>query len=190
MHRVGLTLSCPAMAHAMATARLVASVVVAGLAGCSRASAPPPAPEPIAEPGPIEPAPAPSVASASASAEPAPTPAPSASASASTDTAKPSECASAKDERERLTCETKSEFGSFVASHQSCKAVAECTVVTGSCPFGCYVAVTKTAEAETVKTLAALGDRLEKAGHKCVYRCMNPPTATCDAGRCATAPAK
>jgi hypothetical protein len=174
----------------MATLGAVA-VVFAALGACSRASTPPPSAEPVAEPGPSEPAPP--VSAEPAPAEPAPaepSPAPAPAASASGAAATPGECASAKDERQRLTCETKAELASFVAAHQSCKSAAECTVVTGTCPFGCYVAVTKAAEAETVKTLSALGDRLEKAGHKCVYRCMNPPSATCDAGRCATAPAK
>jgi hypothetical protein len=161
------------MAHRLVSWFAVAVV----LGGCSRASAPPAASDPVAEP----------VASAPvASAEPAPAePAPAPSASTE---AKPGGCAGAEDDRTRMTCEAKEELSSFVASHQSCASATECTVVTGSCPFGCYIAVAKSAEAETVKKLGALGDKLEKAGNKCMYRCMNPPKATCEAGRCGTAP--
>jgi hypothetical protein len=168
-------------------------LLAAALGGCSRASSPPPAPEPAGSPSPpavsaavtpeVDPAPAspsstavasPAVSASTASAEPAPT-----------DCSKQEGSA---DPRARATCEAKEEFRAFVSSHQSCSSAADCTIVTGSCPFGCFVPVTKASREETLAKLGSLGERLDKAGHRCVYRCMSPPTEACVQGRCSAAP--
>jgi hypothetical protein len=88
--------------------------------------------------------------------------------------------------RARLTCETKEEFRAFVAGRQSCAAASDCAIVSGSCPFGCYVPVRKGAASEVTAKLEELGGRLDKAGHRCVYRCMGPPAPACVDQRCAS----
>jgi hypothetical protein len=90
--------------------------------------------------------------------------------------------------RSRATCEAKEEFRSFVAARQSCSSAAECTIVSGSCPFDCYVPVRANVRAEVTAKLETLGARLDKAGNRCVYRCVGPPVAACDAGRCVAGP--
>lgn len=152
--------------------RTASLFVVLALFACSRASAPPPPPSEPAQP-------LPSAESAKA------TPGPAASADGTWMT--PKDCAGvdAADARARATCDAKEEFRSFVAARQACTSPAECTIVTGSCPFGCFVPVAKSSEVAVVSKLGELGDRLDKAGHRCVYRCMSPPEATCLEGRCA-----
>jgi hypothetical protein len=161
----------------------------AAVAGCARSSAPPPAADPVTSPSPPTSSttamPEPTAASPSSTASTAP--APSSTPSSQPTTA--SECASAdKSPRERATCEAKEEFGAFVATHQSCTTAADCTIVTGSCPFGCFVPVTKASREATVAKLSALGDKLDKEGNRCVYRCMSPPVEACVEGRCVTGP--
>jgi hypothetical protein len=86
-----------------------------------------------------------------------------------------------------VSCEAKQEFAAFVATRQSCSTSRDCSIVTGACPFDCYVpAATADVPAVTQK-LGELGDRLRRAGQRCVYRCMNQPAAACVDGRCATA---
>jgi hypothetical protein len=88
--------------------------------------------------------------------------------------------------RSRMTCETKEEFRAFVATRQTCAAASDCTNVSGACPFGCYIPVAKASAADVQSKLEKLGKRLDEAGHRCVYRCMGPPSEACVEGRCAT----
>jgi hypothetical protein len=90
--------------------------------------------------------------------------------------------------RSRATCETKEEFRAFVATRQACSSASECTIVSGSCPFGCFVPVAKRSSTEVTAKLQALGARLDKAGDRCVYRCMGPPSDACEDGRCVSGP--
>ncbi|MDF3065273.1 MAG: hypothetical protein K0R38_874 [Polyangiaceae bacterium] len=189
------------------TAVALALTIAAALGACSRVSSPPPAADTAVAPSPpvarttgaapTEPSnsaaePSNSAAEPSNSAaEPSNSAvaAPVASEGASPWTAA-SDCSDkSADARTRATCEAKEEFRAFVASHQSCASAADCTIVTGSCPFGCFVPVTKASRAETLAKLGALGDRLDKAGHRCVYRCMSPPGEACVAGRCSASAA-
>jgi hypothetical protein len=140
------------------------------IGACARTSPPPPASEslqpvqsaPVAAPmaAPLMPA------APSASASPAPVPhqpaLPAAGASAA----------------------AKEEFVAFVASRQACASASECTIVPGSCPFGCFIPAASASAAEVTAKLTALGERLEKIGNRCVYRCMAPPTARCVEHRC------
>jgi len=153
------------------------------LAACSRASSPPPASDATAAPSSAAPTTEPLPPATSAAAEPAP----AASATASP-WATPGDCSDKSESRERATCEAKEEFRAFVAGHQSCQSAADCTIVTGSCPFGCFVPVAKASQAETIAKLGSLGDKLDKAGNRCVYRCMAPPAEACVAGRCSAGP--
>lgn len=86
--------------------------------------------------------------------------------------------------RSLATCRAKEEFRAFVAARQSCSSATQCTIVVGSCPFGCFVPVAKTSSADVVAKLETLGADLDKAGNRCVYRCMSPPAGACVAGRC------
>jgi hypothetical protein len=183
--------------------------------GCTRTSAPPPASD-AAAPAPPSPAsvdsqpqpaatspasalptsePAPA-ASAQASAAPAPAaPAPAAPVSANPWTT-PHVCskpAAAPDQppeqrkRSQTTCAAKEEFRSFVAARQACTAASQCSVIVGSCPFGCFVPVATAAVSEVKAKQQTLDARLDQAGARCMYRCMNPPAAACVDGRCSTA---
>jgi len=110
---------------------------------------------------------------------------------ASTDTAvQPSETpaspATSPPAAPHVTNQTKAELDAFVATRQTCAADADCVNVQGACPFGCYIPVVKTAEAETQAKLEDLVERLEKADRRCVYKCSAPPTAACLDGRCVT----
>jgi hypothetical protein len=86
--------------------------------------------------------------------------------------------------RSRMNCEAKQELRSYVAERQRCAAATDCSIVMGSCPFGCYIPVAKASASELTAKLSALGSRLDQAGHRCVYRCMAPPAAACVEGRC------
>ena len=173
-----------------------------GLMGaCARASSPPPGSDslqlvpsvPIAAPllptGPAAP---------SASAIPAPVPhqpaLPSSVASAAP--AAPSTCDELEASpqfrelppdaraRSRASCAAKEDLSAFVASRQACKSASDCTIVPGSCPFGCFVPAANAAAAEVTAKLRALGERLDKIGNRCVYRCMAPPAPRCVEHRC------
>jgi hypothetical protein len=78
----------------------------------------------------------------------------------------------------------KEEFVAFVASRQACASANDCAIVPGSCPFGCFVPVANAAAAAVTAKLAALGERLDKTGNRCVYRCMAPPVPRCVEHRC------
>jgi hypothetical protein len=84
------------------------------------------------------------------------------------------------------TEQTKAEFKAFVATRQTCSNDADCIVVFGTCPFGCYVAAAKSAAAEVTAKLQELADRLDKSGPRCMYKCTESPPAVCRSGRCAT----
>ncbi len=170
------------MAHRIVSGFEAAFLVAVGMFGCTPASSPPQASEPT-QPTPSS-TPADVAPTPSASTE-APVTAPPAASASATNPTPPSDCSSHQaGSRERATCDAKEEFNGFVATHQSCSSASQCTIVTGSCPFGCFVPVAKSAEAETLKKLTSLGDQLDKAGHRCVYRCMAPPAPSCVEGRC------
>jgi hypothetical protein len=86
----------------------------------------------------------------------------------------------------RLTCETKEEFRAFVATRQACKSASDCAIVSGSCPFDCYVPIAKAGEREVRAKLDALSARLDKAGNRCMYGCISSPEVECVDGRCDT----
>ena len=88
--------------------------------------------------------------------------------------------------RSRVSCEAKQEFAAFVATRQTCTTARDCSIVTGACPFDCYVPTATAAVSEVNQKLTELGDRLRRAGQRCVYRCMNEPPPACVAGRCTT----
>ena len=143
----------------------------------------PPAPAESAPPGPPASAPA-----ASASAAPS-NPWTTAEDCSRFDTAPEYRDLSAEDRaRSRATCDAKEEFRAFVATRQTCSNASDCTNVSGSCPFGCYVPVVKAAAPAVTAKLETLATRLDKAGHRCVYRCTAPPSEACVDGRCTTAP--
>lgn len=133
------------------------AVVVSALVGCSHSRTP---------------------ASSTESVEPIESPAPSAVSPASNTP----DAVSAPEVREQATAELES----LVASRKTCSSDADCVNVSGACPFGCYIPVVKSAEAEVTAKLQELTERLDKAGHRCVYKCMAPSPAVCRAGRCAT----
>jgi hypothetical protein len=192
-------------AAGLRAAALVGSVTLAH-GGCARASSSGPSSEAAAPPAPSM-APdsaAPPARAASSSGPPLPA-APLRSASAPPPSPPPaSRWATAEDcsrlesgsgsgdgrseqrARSLLTCKTKEELRSFVASRQACESSDQCVVVAGSCPFGCYVPVARVSAAEVSAKLQALGARLDEAGQRCVYRCMSPPSAACVGGRCST----
>jgi hypothetical protein len=86
--------------------------------------------------------------------------------------------------RSRASCAAKEEFAAFLAARQACASATDCTVVPGSCPFGCFVPAANAAAAEVTAKLTALGERLDKTGNRCVYRCMGPPAPRCVEHRC------
>ncbi|HEY3493648.1 MAG TPA: hypothetical protein VGK73_03135 [Polyangiaceae bacterium] len=90
--------------------------------------------------------------------------------------------------RSRSTCEAKEEFRAFVSARQKCSSANECTNLSGACPFGCFVPVAKSSASAVKTKLETLGARLDKAGNRCVYRCMGAPAEACVDGRCALAP--
>ena len=101
----------------------------------------------------------------------------------------PSDCSKANasaSQRARVlaTCQAKEEFRSFVAARQSCKAASDCAVVSGACPFGCFVPAAKASVSEVTAKLDQLGALLDQAGGRCVYRCVGRPAAACVEGRC------
>jgi hypothetical protein len=71
-------------------------------------------------------------------------------------------------------------FEAFVAAHQECETVADCTLIMPGCPLGCYVAVDAASAAEAEQV--ALAARAE--GPACVYRCALPPALACEDSRC------
>ena len=190
---------------------LVLFLVTTG-AACSRASSPVPASESAVRPSPsaaamdARPEPiAPASTPVSVPAEPASPPSASAAVASPSSTpsnpkTKAEDCSrydsapehrnlSAEDRaRSRTTCEAKEEFRAFVAARQTCSSAGECTSVAGACPFGCFVPVARSAASEVTSKLDALGARLDKAGNRCVYRCMGAPSAACVDGRCAAGP--
>jgi hypothetical protein len=175
------------------------------LVDCSRVGTPAPAPVSDAAPAP----PASDAASAPLASDSASAPVPSASFAAkpspaptvsTSDTPRSpgtarSACArdddtpgiSAEDRaRSRATCEAKEEMRAFVAARQACSSASDCTNVGGSCPFGCFLAVSKRSASEVSAKLEELASRLDKAGNPCAYRCMGAPVPACVAGRCTT----
>ncbi len=192
-------------------------VLVTLAAGCARATAPAPASETSAPP-PTAAATLPATSATPtvsapppAESAPAAAPAPSAAGRASeAPSAAPTEpnpwttphdcaerAASAEQrdlspeqrKRQQTTCAAKEELRAFVAARQSCTTASECSIVSGSCPFGCFVPVAKASVGALDAKLKELGERLDRAGNRCVYRCMSPPVAACVDGRCATAAA-
>jgi hypothetical protein len=180
---------------------LLASLALIG--ACGRISSPPPASDalhpvegaPTAAPLPIasaNPAPMPQQSALPSSRGPAAPAAPSASAAP----AAPSACDELESSpqhrelppdaraRSSTSCEAKENLAAFVATRKSCSSDADCTIVPGSCPFGCFIPVAKAAATEVRAKLTALGERLDKAGNRCVYRCMSPPAARCVEHRC------
>jgi hypothetical protein len=85
-----------------------------------------------------------------------------------------------------VSCEAKQELAAFVATRQACTTARDCSIVTGACPFDCYVPAATASVSEVNQKLTELGDRLRRAGQRCVYRCMNEPPAACVQGRCTT----
>ena len=71
-----------------------------------------------------------------------------------------------------------------MATRQSCSTASDCTTLTGSCPFDCYVPVATASAPDVTRKLTELGDRLRRAGQRCVYRCMGKPAEACVQGRC------
>jgi len=86
--------------------------------------------------------------------------------------------------RDRFNCDLGEELRVFVAARQACQSAAECTNVTGSCPFGCAIPVAQKAANEVAQKLATLVERQEKEGTRCAYRCMAPEPPACVEGRC------
>ena len=154
-------------------------MIAATAGGCSRASTPAPTPEPAPIPTPTQ-----SVAASPDSAAVAPAPATSSPAAAP-----PSDdCAALENgSHQRHSCEAKQEFRAFVAEHQSCSTANDCSIVSGACPFGCFVPAAKASASQVSAKLSELGERLDKAGARCVYRCMAPPAPACVDGRCSNA---
>ncbi len=196
-------------------ALLLVAASAPALVDCSRVSTPVPAPASDAAPVPAPASDSPPAppASDTASAPPAsdaasaqppsapspvkPSPAPTASTSATPPSSaiKPSDCARHDDTpgvspedraRSRAACEAKEEMRAFVAARQSCSSASECTNLGGSCPFGCFIPVSKRSAPEVTAKLDELGSRLDKAGNRCAYRCMGAPAPACVAGRCTT----
>lgn len=164
------------------------------LGACARTSSPPPASDTLHPPQEV-PTAAPLAPSASANPAPMQQPAlPSSSASAVP--AAPSACGELEASpqhrelspearaRSRASCEAKEDLAAFLASRNACSSDAECTIVPGSCPFGCFIPAASAAAADVRAKLTALGERLDKAGNRCVYRCMSPPAARCVEHRC------
>ena len=170
----------------------------ATLGGCSRVSSPPPpaATSTVAQPAARA---APAVAATDGAVAPAaPEAPPSAPASATAPPSAPGDCARFDQSpeyrnlppeartRSRVSCEAKQELEAFVSTRQSCSTVRDCTIVTGAGPFDCYRPVATASAPEVTKKLTELGDRLRRAGQRCVYRCMNQPPEACVSGRCTT----
>ena len=165
------------------------------LGACARISSPPPASDSL---HPVQDAPTAAALLPSVSANPAPIPPQAAlpPSSASAAPAAPSGCdelESSPQQRElppdararsRASCEAKEDLAAFLASRKGCSSDADCTIVPGSCPFGCFIPVASAAAVEVRGKLTALGERLDKAGNRCVYRCMAPPAARCVEHRC------
>lgn len=171
---------------------------------CTRASVPPPAADGVAAPAlsaAAAPPPTPAISMETPPSQPpvaatltpstggpAPSSQPAAEDCSKFETSPESHDLSAEARARSLaTCQAKEEFRLFVGTRQGCSSAAECTVVPGSCPFGCFVPAAKASASEVAAKLEALGARLAKAGNRCVYRCMSPPAATCTDGRCSTA---
>ncbi len=176
-------------------------LAVSCLVGCTRTSAPPPAADAASASAPVVTSvasgpstPAPATATERLAASPAP-PASSAAAPPNPWTT-PEACAprgappaSEASARSQTTCEAREELRAFVAVRQSCTASSGCTIVAGSCPFGCFVPAEKDQAPQVAAKLEELGARLDAAGPRCVYRCMAPPQAVCVDGRCDSKPA-
>jgi hypothetical protein len=84
--------------------------------------------------------------------------------------------------------QAKAELNAFVANRQTCSNDDDCVAVAGTCPFGCYIPVLKSATAEVTAKLQELADRLDKSGGRCMYKCTAEPVVVCRAGRCAAEP--
>jgi hypothetical protein len=175
--------------------------------GCARASSPPP---PSAEPSartastpvatgleprdPVTPTTSskPSEPPSAAPRVPAPTTSTPARAPAAAPSLLPTpgDCSTLKasaDQRAFVTCNAKEEFRSFLSARQACTAASQCEILPGACPFGCFIPVAKASKAEVASKLNELGERLERAGNRCAYRCMSPPAAACVEQRCSKA---
>ncbi|HYP89239.1 MAG TPA: hypothetical protein VEQ59_13825 [Polyangiaceae bacterium] len=173
------------MSH-RSTASLVFILVAAATGGCSRVSNPTPTPEPAPAPALTQ-----SVAAPSASIATAATSASAPPASSTASTPPSDDCAALESgSHQRLSCEAKQEFRAFIADHQSCGAANDCSIIAGACPFGCFVPVAKAKASQVSAKLSELGERLDKAGARCVYRCMAPPAPACVDGRCSSTAAK
>jgi hypothetical protein len=73
-------------------------------------------------------------------------------------------------------------FEAFVAAHQDCDTVADCTWVDPGCPLGCGVAVNTASAAEVEQEAQEV-----RAGLRpCVYRCATPLPLACEDSRCGT----
>ena len=70
-----------------------------------------------------------------------------------------------------------------IARIAKCAATSECTFLWGVCPFGCHIPHNKSADLTKYKAaLAAF--QASSLCQKCTYKCTQPGTLACTAGKC------
>ena len=82
--------------------------------------------------------------------------------------------------------ELQAELDAFVEERNACTAAPDCDIAFISCPLGCYAAVAQDAVAEVEAKAQELVHERDSGTTEC--DCDAPPTATCEAGRCAEVP--
>jgi len=87
--------------------------------------------------------------------------------------------------RKRASCAIEEELRAFVAPRQSCQSAADCSNIAAPCPFGCVVPVARSSEREVKEMIARLGERQDKEGMRCLYKCAALKPPVCAEGRCA-----
>lgn len=128
--------------------RICDFAVVAILAACSRSPSPGASIEGAAKP--FESA-APSASSAPSATVPAPAPA-----------------SSAPETWDQI----KADYREFLANRQTCAFDSDCIAPRAPCPFGCYVAILKSAEDKFNVRLQDFIARADRVGLRCQYRCL------------------
>ena len=70
-----------------------------------------------------------------------------------------------------------------IARIAACKVNSDCTFLWGICPFGCHIPHNKTADLTLYKAAIA-AFQASSLCQKCTYKCGQPGTLGCTAGKC------
>lgn len=83
--------------------------------------------------------------------------------------------------------EIQEEFDAEVAGARACEQASDCVAVVPGCPLGCWVVVSKAAQARIERKARELIEEYESGGAACDYECTQAPAVACSAGLCSAA---